>query len=81
MYKSLAKRLITVQTIMSGHMTGIITQTKESETVHFNTEMLDSNDSNDFQMCIHVSISNYTYKTIRKIADFFSCSQSTQIKI
>ena len=54
------KRLITVQTIISGHMTGIITQTKESETVHFNTEMLDSNDSNDFQMCIHFSISNYT---------------------
>ena len=41
-------------------MTGIITQTKESETVHFNTEMLDSNDSNDFQMCIHLSISKYT---------------------
>ena len=36
-------------------MTGIITQTKESETVHFNTEMLDSNDSNDFQMCIHLN--------------------------
>ena len=34
-------------------MTGIITQTKEGETVHFNTEMLDSHDSNDFQMCIH----------------------------
>ena len=41
-------------------MTGIITQTKESETVHFNTEMLDRNDSNDFQMCIHLSISKYT---------------------
>ena len=42
-------------------MTGIITQTKESEIVHFNNEMLDSNDSNDFQMCIHFfSISNYT---------------------
>ena len=41
-------------------MTGIITQTKESETVHFNTEMLDNNDSNDFQMCIHLSISKYT---------------------
>ena len=40
---SLAKRLITVQTIISGHMTGIITQTKENETVRFNTEMLDSN--------------------------------------
>ena len=50
-------------------MTGIITQTNESETVHFNTEMLDSNDSNetisDFQMCIHFStgISNNTWKT------------------
>ena len=33
-------------TIISGHMTGIITHTKESETVHFNTEMLDSNDCN-----------------------------------
>ena len=42
---SLGKRLITVQTVISGHMRGIITQTKESETVHFNTEMLDSNDS------------------------------------
>ena len=44
-------------------MTGIITQTKESEThltVHFNTEMLESNDSNDFQICIHLSISKYT---------------------
>ena len=38
-------QLITIQTIISGHMTGIITHTKESETVHFNTEMLDSNDS------------------------------------
>ena len=62
----MVKRLITVQTIISGHMTGIITQTNESETVHFNTEVLDSNDSNetisDFQMCIHFStgISNNT---------------------
>ena len=46
MYLSLAKWLITVQTIIIGQMKGIITQTKESETVHFNTAMLDSNDSN-----------------------------------
>ena len=43
MYLVLEKLLITIQTIISGHKTGIITQTKESETVHFNTEMLDSN--------------------------------------
>ena len=46
MYLSLAKQLITIQTIISGHMTGIITHTKESETVYFKTEVLDSNNSN-----------------------------------
>ena len=71
----MAKQLITVQTIISGHtgVTGIITQTKESETVHFNTEMLDSNEFMTPMIfkCAFMLVFQITLRKQQKIADFF----------
>ena len=70
----MAKRAITVQTIISGHMTGIITQTKESELYTLILKCLITTTLIKlYQIFKCVSIlSQVTLRKEQKIADFFS---------